>query len=430
MDARSVAAQVVAQVLGGSSLTLSLGQMLAGLPVQERGLAQELSYGALRWGPRLQALLDCLLQKPLRDKDRDVLALMWIGLYQLIYTRVPDYAAVASTVAASRALKKPWAAGLVNAILRAFQKQHKSLLAKVDRNDAAAFAHPQWWLDSVRDGRPDDWREILVANNARPPMCLRVNRRCGSRDEYMRMLATAGLSATITLHSVDGIILDKPVDVTLLPGFNEGWVSVQDTAAQLAAQVLAPQPGERILDACAAPGGKTCHLLEIEPALAELVALDDDVGRMAAVKQNLDRLGLQANMVVDDAGEARCWWDGKPFDRILLDAPCSGSGVIRRHPDIKYLRRPEDIAVLAAEQKRLLTTLWPLVKRGGMLLYVTCSVLPEEDELQVQSFLEEHEDAHEDPLAVSWGRSLPFGRLVLPGMDDMDGFYYAKLRKL
>ena len=430
MDARSVAARVVAQVLGGSSLSVSLGHMLAGLPAQERGLAQELSYGALRWGPRLQAVLDRLLQKPLREKDRDVLALMWVGLYQLIYTRVPEYAAVASSVTASRALNKPWAAGLVNAILRAFQKQRKSLLVDVDRDESAVFAHPQWWVNVLRDGRPTDWREILAANNARPPMCLRVNGRRGSRDDYMRMLVAAGLTATVSSHAVDGIILDKPVDVTMLPGFNEGLVSVQDAAAQLAAQIVDPQPGERILDACAAPGGKTCHLLEIQPALAELVAMDDDAERMSAVKQNLDRLGLQAKMVVEDAGDARHWWDGTPFDRILLDAPCSGSGVIRRHPDIKYLRRFADIAVLAAEQKRLLTALWPLVKRGGMLLYVTCSILPEEDEHQVQCFLEEHKDAHEDPLDVSWGRSLPYGRLVLPGMDGMDGFYYANLRKL
>jgi 16S rRNA (cytosine967-C5)-methyltransferase len=214
-----------------------------------------------------------------------------------------------------------------------------------------------------------------------------------------------------------------------LPGFREGWISVQDGAAQLAAQLLDPQPGERILDACAAPGGKTGHLLELQPALAELVAVDDDAARMARVRENLERLGLRASLVVEDAGAVQGWWDGVPFDRILLDAPCSGSGVIRRHPDIKYLRRSADIAVLAAEQQRLLTALWPLVRRGGMLLYVTCSVLPEEDEFQVQSFLEAHDDAREEPLAVSWGRALPHGRLVLPGMDGMDGFYYASLKK-
>jgi 16S rRNA (cytosine967-C5)-methyltransferase len=429
MDARSAAARVVARVLGGTSLSVSLAPLLAELPVGERALAQELSYGALRWGPRLQAVLDRLLHKPLRDKDRDVLALLWVGLYQLIYSRVPEYAAVAGSVAASRALNKAWAAGLVNAVLRGFQKRRDALLTEVDRDDAAACAHPQWWLECLRAGRPADWRDIVAANNQRPPMTLRVNRRRGSRDDYMRMLTAAGLHATLAPHTGEGLVLDKPVDVAQLPGFHEGWVSVQDAAAQLAAQVLGPQPGERILDACAAPGGKTGHLLELQPALAELVAVDDDAARMARVEANLERLGLRASLVVEDAGAVQRWWDGVPFDRILLDAPCSGSGVIRRHPDIKYLRRAADIAVLAVEQRRLLTTLWPLVKPGGMLLYVTCSILPEEDELQVQSFVAEHDDVREQPLAVGWGRSLHHGRLILPGMEGMDGFYYAGLKK-
>jgi 16S rRNA (cytosine967-C5)-methyltransferase len=429
MDARSAAARVVARVLEGTSLSASLAPLLASLPARERGLAQELSYGALRWGPRLQAVVDRLLNKPLRNRDRDVLALLWVGLYQLIYTRVPEYAAVAGSVAASRALDKPWAAGLVNAVLRGFQKRREVLLAEVDGDDAAAFAHPQWWLERLQAGRPADWREILAANNERPPMTLRVNRRRGSRDDYMRLLSAAGLHATFGPHTGDGLTLDKPTDVAQLPGFREGRVSVQDAAAQLAAQLLDPRPGERILDACAAPGGKTGHLLELQPALAELVAVDDDAARMAGVKENLDRLGLRANLVVEDAAAVQRWWDGAPFDRVLLDAPCTGSGVIRRHPDIKYLRRPADIAVSAAKQKRLLAAVWPLVKRGGMLLYATCSILPEEDEFQVRSFLAEHDDAWEETLAGPWGRPLPHGRLILPGMDGMDGFYYASLKK-
>ena len=429
MDARSAAARAVAQVLDGASLSASLTPLLAVLPGQERGLAQELSYGALRWGPRLQALLDRLLRKPVRDKDREVLTLLWVGLYQLIYTRVPEYAAVAGTVAASRALNKPWAASLVNAVLRGFQKRRDALLAEVDGDEVAAFAHPLWWLERLRAGRPGDWRDIAAANNARPPMALRVNRRRGGRDEYMRMLAAAGVQATFAPHTSQGLILEKPVDVAQLPGFHEGWVSVQDAAAQLAAPLLDPQPGERILDACAAPGGKTGHVLELQPALGEMVAVDHDGARMARVKENLDRLGLRANLLVEDAGAVQRWWDGVPFDRVLLDAPCSGSGVIRRHPDIKYLRRPEDIHVLAAEQRHLLTALWPLVKRGGMLLYVTCSILPDEDELQVQSFLEDQGDAREEALAGTWGRSLQHGRVILPGADGMDGFYYASLKK-
>jgi len=429
MDARSAAARVVAQVLEGASLSVSLTPQLALLPAQERGLAQELSYGALRWGPRLQAVLDRLLHKPLRDKEREVLALLWVGLYQLIYTRVPEYAAVAGSVAASRALNKAWAAGLVNAVLRGFLKRRDTVLAEVDGNEVAAFAHPRWWLERLRGGRPESWRDIATANNQRPPMTLRVNRRRGSRDDYLRMLAAAGVGAMFAAHTDAGMTLAKPMDVAELPGFQEGWISVQDAGAQQAAQLLDPQPGERILDACAAPGGKAGHVLELQPALAELIAVDDDAGRMTRVKANLDRLGLQARLVVEDVGAVQRWWDGAPFDRILLDAPCSGSGVIRRHPDIKYLRRPADIAALAAEQRRLLTALWPLVKRGGMLLYVTCSILPEEDEQQVGGFLAAHADAYEEPLAVAWGGTVPHGRLILPGSDGMDGFYYASLKK-
>lgn len=429
MDARSAAALLVARVLGGTSLSVSMKPLLAKLPDQERGLAQELCYGALRWGPRLQALLDRLLHKPLREKDRDVTALLWVGLYQLLYTRVPEYAAVAATVAASRALNKSWAAGLVNAVMRGFQKRRDALLAEVQGDDAAIFAHPQWLLEYLRAGRPADWRDIVTANNERPPMVLRVNRLRGGRVEYLRMLGEAGVEATLAPYTSTGVILDKPMDVVRLPGFEEGRVSIQDGAAQLATELLHPQPGERILDACAAPGGKTGHLLEFQPALAELVAVDNDPTRMARVKENLDRLGLKANLIVEDVGEVQRWWDGVPFDRILLDAPCSGSGVIRRHPDIKYLRRPADIPLLAAQQKSLLTRLWPLIKRGGMLLYAACSILPEEDELQVKYFLQEHGDAREEPLNDGWGRLLQHGRLILPGMDGMDGFYFAILTK-
>jgi 16S rRNA (cytosine967-C5)-methyltransferase len=427
--ARSAAARIVAQVLEGRSLSVALAPALAALPAQERGFTQELSYGALRWGPRLQAVTERLLHKPLRDKDREVLALLWIGLYQLIYTRVPDFAAVDGTVAACRNLNKPWAAGLVNAVLRGFQKRGDALLAEVDGDDAAAAAHPAWWLQVLRRGRGAAWRDIVAANNERPPMTLRVNRRRVSRDDYLQKLAETGFQARSAPHTDCGIILDKPVDVVQLPGFGEGMVSVQDGAAQLAALLLDPQPGDRVLDACAAPGGKTGHLLELQPALAELVAVDSDAARMTRVEDNLARLGFQAHLVVEDAGAVQRWWDGRAFDRILLDAPCSGSGVIRRHPDIKYLRRPADIAKLAAEQQRLLAALWPLVKRGGMLVYAACSILPEENELQVQAFLEQHNDAAEEPLIVAWGQALQYGRLILPGSEGMDGFYYACLKK-
>lgn len=429
MDARSAAARIVTQVLGGQSLTAAAATGLSGLSSQDRAFAQELSYGALRWGPRLQFLAERLLHKPVRDKDRDVLALLWVGLYQLLYTRVPEYAAVAGTVQASRDLGKPWATGLVNAVLRGFLKQRESLMAAVEGDEVAASAHPAWWLERLRDGRPELWRSIVAGNNERPPMTLRINRRRSSREDYLQRLAAAGLEGHAAPYADHGVTLDKPVDVSQLPGFAEGVVSVQDGAAQLAAPLLAPAAGERILDACAAPGGKTCHLLELQPDLAELVAIDSDAARMTRVQENLARLDLQATLIVENVAEAGRWWDGVPFDRILLDAPCSGSGVIRRHPDIKYLRRSDDIAALAAEQRRLLAALWPLLKVGGMLLYVTCSVLPEENERRIISLLEENSDACEQPIQAAWGQALNHGRLIVPGMEGMDGFYYACVTK-
>ena len=414
--------------MGGQSLSEVLAPALAELPAQERAFAQELCYGTLRWGPRLAAIADRLLRKPVRERDHDLRALLWVGLYQLLYCRVPSYAAVDSTVAATRALQKPWAAGLVNAVMRGFLTRRDALLAEVDRDEPAVTAHPLWWLRALQLGRPDDWRAIIAANNERPPMTLRVNARRARRDAYLTTLVQADLAGRPAPHTDCGIVLAQPAEVAQLPGFKDGLVSVQDGSAQLAAVLLDPQPGDRILDACAAPGGKTAHLLERQPALAEVVAVDKDAGRMVRVQENLARLGLAARCVVADAAAAD-WWDGQLFDRILLDAPCSGSGVIRRHPDIKYLRRPDDVAVLARGQSRLLAALWPLLKHGGMLLYAVCSILPDENERQVEAFLAQHRDAWEELPAVTWGRPLSPGRLIVSGTEGMDGFYYACLRK-
>lgn len=429
-EARGAAAGVLAQVMAeGRSLSAALPPALAGLPAQERALLQELCYGVLRWGPRLEVLLARLMTKPLRDKERVVHALLLVGLYQLFYTRIPPYAAVAGTVDAARALGKPWAAGLVNAVLRGAQKGGEVLLAEVDRDESAAAAHPVWLLESLRAGRPEEWRAIVAANNERAPMSLRVNRRRGDRAAYLARLAAAGIDAAAVPRTECGVVLARPLDVDQLPGFAAGEVSVQDGAAQLAAELLDAQPGERVLDACAAPGGKTCHILERQPALAELTALDHDATRMARVHDNLARLGLTARVIVNDAARPDAWWDGAPFDRIVLDAPCAGLGVIRRHPDIKYLRRPEDIAALAALQGRLLDALWPLLRAGGKLVYVTCSVLPQENEMQIERFLRQRADAREHIIAAAWGRALNHGRLILPGEEGMDGFYYACLEK-
>lgn len=426
---RAIAARTVAAVLAGRSLSdPETTRRLESLPDRDRPLAQELAYGTVRWQPKLQRMAEGLLDKPLKAKEREVEALILVGLYQLLYLDVPAHAAVAETVAAVRPLRKEWARGLVNALLRRFLREQEAIVESLAGDEVAASAHPRWLLGRLKADWPEAWPAIVAANNARPPMTLRVNRRQGSRDAYLEALAAAGIEGTPTRHAPDGIQLAQPVGVERLPGFWAGRVSVQDEAAQLAALLLEPQPGERLLDACAAPGGKTGHLLEAAPE-AELLALDRDPGRLGRVDENLRRLGLSASLKAGDAGAPESWWDGKPFDRILLDAPCSGTGVIRRHPDIKLLRRTEDIEALSGEQHRLLEALWPLLGPGGMLVYSTCSVLRDENDRQLSRFLEAHADAVEVPIPPGWGQAVAVGRQILPGNQGMDGFYYARLRK-
>jgi len=428
---RACAARVLVQVLRqGRSLAAVLAPGLANLRSSERPLGQELCYGTLRWYPRLAAIADSLLSRSLKDKDADVHCLILLGLYQLLHTRVPDHAALAETVAGAQGLGKPWAKGLVNAVLRRFQRERAAVLAGVDGSEATACAHPDWLLGLLKAAWPGQWQAIVAANNARPPMTLRVNARRVSRAAYLEQLAERELHAWAAPHTTHGVGLEAPVDVERLPGFADGLVSVQDGAAQLAAPLLGLAPGQRVLDACAAPGGKTSHILELQPALSELVALDADEQRLARVRENLARLGLEAQLVRGDAGAPADWWDGALFDRILFDAPCSATGVIRRHPDIKVLRRQRDIAELAQAQRRMLGALWPLLKPGGILLYATCSVLPQENEQLISEFLAACHDARELPIEAAWGRRVSVGRQILPGEDGMDGFYYACLHKL
>ncbi|HHH35713.1 MAG TPA: 16S rRNA (cytosine(967)-C(5))-methyltransferase RsmB [Gammaproteobacteria bacterium] len=422
---RAVAARILREVCEeGRSLGAALTRHGAG-----HGLVQELCYGTLRWLPRLQWLLDRLLRRPLKAKDAEVRWLLLAGLYQLLYMRIPPHAAVMETVAATRALEREWLKGLVNGVLRNFLRRREALLAACEEDEAACHAHPPWLIRMLREAWPSRWEAVLAANNQRPPMVLRVNRRMQDRAAYLRRLEEAGLAARPLVHAADGVVLETPVDVHRLPGFAQGAVSVQDGAAQLAAGLLDLRPGLRVLDACAAPGGKTCHLLETEPALAEVVAVDIDPARCARIEENLQRLQLEATVTCGDAAEPGQWWDARPFDRILLDAPCTATGVIRRHPDIKCLRRAGDVERLAAQQARLLRALWPLLKGGGMLLYATCSVLPRENSGQVRAFLAENGDAVPLPMTVAWGLTQPAGRQVLPGEDDMDGFYYACIGK-
>lgn len=399
------------------------------LPPQDRALLQELCYGVCRFYHRHEILLRQLLPKPLKAKDADIHALLHLGIYQLLGTRIPDHAALSATVEAAANLKKPWAKGLINGVLRNVQRQRGELTPDYNSDPVWQFSHPAWFIRQLRDAWPDHWEQILQANNQHPTFTLRVNRRQGSRDAYLQRLHAAECSAEPAPHAPDGITLPQPVPVTQLPGFDAGAVSVQDEAAQLAAGLLDLAPGQRVLDACCAPGGKTGHMLEREPALAGVVALDAEPKRMPRVRENLQRLGLEAALKVADATRPQDWWDGQPFDRILLDAPCSATGVIRRHPDIKLLRRANDIDKLAALQQQLLRGLWPTLKPGGLLLYATCSVLPRENAVQVIEFLAATPDAEPMLLDAPWGLAAGAGRQLLPLTGGHDGFYYALLRK-
>jgi 16S rRNA (cytosine967-C5)-methyltransferase len=431
LSPRSRAARILSQVIdGGKSLSEALPAALAGIAdPRERALAQELAYGTLRWYYRLHAVLDQLLNRPLRQRDGDLYCLMLTGLYQLSCMGVPSHAAVNETVKAARELGKEWAAGLVNAVLRGYQRAPARLHAVEERSREARYAHPEWLIDRFMQDWPEDWERILEAGNQRPPLSLRVNqRRCG-RDEYLDRLHQGGIAARAMRHAAHGVIVDTPVPVDALPGFSEGLVSVQDGAAQLAAGLLALAAGQRVLDACAAPGGKTAHILESEPGLESLTAVEINSGRVRRIEENLSRLGLAAQVIQGDAAEPNDWWDGRCFDRILLDVPCTASGVIRRHPDIKLLRRPEDVRALALRQAQLLLAMWPLLSDGGMLLYTTCSVLPEENDWHIARFLSAHPNAEATTIDGVWGRDCAHGRQILPGEEDMDGFYFACLNK-
>jgi 16S rRNA (cytosine967-C5)-methyltransferase len=395
---------------------------------RDAALVQEMSYGTLRWFDQLAAVAALFLDKPLKAKDQDVYALLLVGLYQLRFMRVARHAAVKETVGAAAALKKPWAKNLLNACLRAALREEARVQAAIAADPSAAFSHPAWLLEEIRRDWPENWAAILVANNERPPMVLRVNRLRQSRDLYLARLDRAGIAASAHALSETAVVLASPVAVTALPGFAEGDVSVQDAAAQLAAPLLDARSGERVLDACAAPGGKTGQLLE-QTALAELVALDREPARVKLIEENLARLKLGAKTVAGDAANPADWWDGQAFDRILADVPCSATGVIRRHPDIKVRRQPGDLPRLIATQEQILESLWPLLKPGGKLLYATCSILPVENENQMTAFLRRHPDATEDVLATEAGRARAVGRQILPGEAGMDGFYYARLRK-
>ena len=444
MNSRLAVVKILLQVTQhGRNLPDAISNYSDNIDENDRGLVQAMSYGVIRLYPRLKFIAEQFISKPLKKKDQDIHLLILSGLYQLIEMRIPDHAAVSETVKITKLLKKPWAKNLVNAVLRNYLRQNENvdeneiLNHKIESNEVAKFAHPQWWLDIIKKnwGRPDElWQQILLANNQNPPMTLRLNTGQIKREDYLKLLAQNEIAATAAKHSPDAIYLEKPIPVNSLPLFEEGQVSVQDEAAQLAAILLNPQAGDRILDACAAPGGKTIHLLEREKDI-DLLALDIEESRLKKIQENLDRTHLKAQLITANAFDPDSWWDNKPFDRILLDAPCSASGVIRRHPDIKLLRHQDDIPKLLQDQAQILNALWPLLKSGGMLLYATCSVLAEENSLQIQDFLQQHTDAELQTINSDWGLQQVAGKQILPGENGedgkrgMDGFFYALMQK-
>lgn len=426
ISVRAAAAQVLAKILQGQgSLSSLLPAIQQQVPEQDRPLLQELCFGTCRYQPQLSAYVECLVDKPLRAKDSDIQALLLLGLYQLLHTRIPDHAALGETVEVTRFLKKPWATSLVNGVLRKFQRDKSKLDKLLAQNFAFQTNHPAWLEGVLRKNWPDQLEEIIAANNSHPPFTLRINTQKISRSEYLALLQELDIAATETCFSPYGITLEQACDPRKLPLFAEGWVSVQDEAAQLSADLLQLSPNLRVLDACSAPGGKTGHMLELEPSL-QITALDADERRLGRVRENLTRLDVKANVVCGD-GTLKNWWDGELFDRILLDAPCSATGIIRRHPDIKVLRTPEELDKLGELQVKLLNNLWSLLKPGGILVYATCSVMPKENTKVIEAFLKRQPQADSIKLDVDWGITQAFGRQLLPSTTGHDGFYYAVL---
>jgi 16S rRNA (cytosine967-C5)-methyltransferase len=420
-----LASDVVGQVMSGRSLDAELQSVWhrhPDLSAQHRASLQDMAYGTLRFLGAVDGVLVEMLERPLKD-DR-VRDLLRVALYQLLYTRAAPHAVVDHAVRACDALRLPAAKSLINGVLRNFLRQPEAILAAVTRTEAGRYSHPQWWIDKLRAQYPQHYRDMLQHANAHPPLTLRVNRRRSTVDEYMARLTAAGIHAR-TLGGC-AVMLERPVPVSRIPGFLEGDVSVQDAAAQRAASYLDLEAGLRVLDACAAPGGKTAHLLEC--ADVELLAVDTDAKRLERVQSNLTRLRLHARLECADAADPPAWWDGKPYARVLADVPCSASGVVRRHPDIKWLRRPEDILRFAERQRRMLDALWQLLGSDGKLLYVTCSVFSEENNDQIERFLERHHDARRLSLPGPHTDVQRLAGQILPD-ETHDGFFYALLQK-
>lgn len=389
--------------------------------------SRELCFGFCRHYYRLEIMANALFDK--RPKDMEVWVIVLMGLYQLHFMRKPDYAVVKEMVALVEPLKKTWAKGLINAVLRTFCREQESLINQLQSNPAFIHGHQQWFVNQLKQDWPNDWEQILKANDEHAPLSLRINQLRGSRDAYLARLEQADIKASPLQYAQTGIQLEKACDVYELPGFGEGDLSVQDESAQLAISLLDLQAGQRVLDACCAPGGKTCHILEKEPQLESCLAIDLDARRLKRVADNLERLHLKADIKQADGLKPASWWSGQAFDRILLDAPCSATGVIRRHPDIRMLRTPAEVDEIAVLQGQLLDSLWPLLAPGGLLVYATCSVFTKENEAQIASFLTRQSDCDLVKEEKPWGRFTGHGWQILPGAFNSDGFFYSVLRK-
>ncbi len=430
-NVRAAAAKAVAAVMTGRNLDDALAAVSAPLSAADLSLLKAMAYGVVREFSTLNWLVGRMLQKPLREEPL-VAALLACGVYQLRAMRVPAHAAVAETVAAAEVLGKPWAKGLTNALLRRYQREADAIEATLPPDVEVRQSYPEWLVRQIKRDWPGAWRSVLAAGNTQAPMTLRVNRRRGDREAFAADLSTAGIGHLLPRTTPDAVILNEPLPVERIPGFADGRVSVQDLSAQLAADLLGAEPGMRVLDACAAPGGKTAHLIERSEGL-DVIAIESEAARLGRIRDTLGRLGLDAMLVHHDAADTAGWWKGKKFDRILIDAPCSGTGVIRRHPDIKWLRRETDIPTMAAQQLRLLRALWPLLKPQGVLVYATCSILKAEGEDVARAFMAEQPEAVEQVIDPSpyamWGEDCGLGRRIEPG-GDFDGFYYVRWVKV
>ncbi len=430
MNPRLVAIKILVQIIAhGKSLNHCSPQINEQVSdPKDRALARELVFGVLRHYDQLTFVLNHFLQKKLKAKETDITCLLLTGIYQLHYMRIPNHAAVNESVKLTLKLKKNWAKGFVNGVLRQCLREKESLNELISTQQSAKYAHPEWLLKKIQHDWPDNWENIVTQNNQHAPMILRVNRQKITVKDYVQRLVDVNIIGEPMPHAPDAVVLTQACDVSVLPGFEAGLVSVQDSAAQQAAALISLTNDNYVLDACAAPGGKAAHLLEIGPSI-ELLALELSDKRVPLITKTLARLTLSAAVKCADASNVDSWWDNRLFDRILLDAPCSATGVIRRNPDIKIHRRPEDIDTIVENQKNLLEKLWPLLKPGGILLYATCSILKDENENQIARFVEANDDANEIKLDSTLGLTCKAGIQIFPGEKQMDGFYYARIDK-